>query len=759
MAELNLRDGYPIIPDATVLRPNAKGKARAEGTTPARSAPPSPSIFPPTSQPSGSTSSQPYQFPTTSPPPDYLATTTTSATRRRPPPLNSTALASSYFPPPASPIRSNSRPPSAGGTLVRAVPTNRTSTSIPSSPRTLRGSKSREFVASRRGSTAVVPKRRSRGDMTGDNTSISAASRRSSVHSTDGHPTPRRGSFADISSAALLRRGSLGATLAVPEAETDDFEDAGDEAEVRQHLSPPGSIVVRRRPSTESAGESGWSTDPSGSSPVVGRTLPRMEARAPSVALSHRQGSPALDLADFLRNTGPEPVSPAISFGLLGDSASSSRRPSNAAGWAQETLEAAQRTSKPRHVPRSATTTTLDETTGRSPTLDLAEFIRNGPPGDRNGSVSSTSGVASFQTKRIAREASSPPLRQGERSSNLDLADMIRNTGPEDGSSFHLENPSSSTTGLLDQASPPAGASRSRSPSPIVQKSAAKPPLQPRDPVPRRLGPNERSPTLELASLLRSTGPPGPSSANASGRFPPRTPAPTVDSANKGKEVERPSSSQGFTPRPRTEASSSSVQRRPSAGGKLVARSATTARVESDEDEELEDGGARRRGSGTSLLDAIRDGPPPGFESGPLLPSSASAQGVGPPSSPGSRQSKRWTMGAMHSMFLNRPSHDGGPTHASSRRESTETRRSSLQFDSHPDTMISPVDAAPAVPSPAVPLASTPLPPHDFKRAPASMYPQEQPSLPVSSQIPPDAHPANVSLPFFFAFGTCRASR
>ena len=156
MAELDLRDGYPIIPDPTVLKgqSNGKGKARAEvsASSTARASSPARTTFP------TSSGSQPYHFPTTSPPPDYVVNAPVpSPIRRRPPPLTSASMGNYGQYPLPSPVRATTRISAGAGHLVRTIPTNPRSTntssvrtmstgtrnsSVPlASPRTLRGQK------------------------------------------------------------------------------------------------------------------------------------------------------------------------------------------------------------------------------------------------------------------------------------------------------------------------------------------------------------------------------------------------------------------------------------------------------------------------------------------------------------------------------------------------------------------------------------------------------------------------------------------
>ncbi|KAM0755931.1 hypothetical protein T439DRAFT_320630 [Meredithblackwellia eburnea MCA 4105] len=855
MAELDVRDGYPIIPDPAILsaaaRLNGKGKGKAEPAAAAARAPsprvstfpPRPSTLAPTAPPLAppsasqpSTSSDPFHFPTTSPPPDYSAAVppspaaTISSTRRRPPPLNQSSLASASPHLPSSPIRPSARMTPTVGHLVRAIPTNPRSPvtrpgSVPSSPRTLRGQKSREFVASRRGSTAVIQKRKSRADMTGDSASVSAASRRSSVVSVpeDDRPTPRRGSLADstttgppgtiVGTSNMLRRPSLGATLSLAGSLPDEVEDGGDEADDdvprrrgSSFLSPiPGPV---RRASASSAGESGWATDPS-LSPDLGRaSSSRMEARESSYSSLVNGGtttSPSLELAEFLRSTGPSsdvlrppPASsqlslpdpdgsPKSTFSSRFGPKSQSSRDLSGSGWAQEALENAQRANKLRRAPPQS-----GDDHRRSSTRDLVDLFKSNP----FDGAGSTSGVPAFQNKKAPREPTSPPLRQGERSPNLELADVIRNSGPDDSlrqsetedsstyggaSSTHGDLDNSSTAHLLGLGDSPAGGSssaRSRSPSIVVNGTSqhpAMPPMLPRDASFPRLAAHERSPVMELAELIRETGPPRRDSFPTAGPFPAR--ARTPEPANR-REPERRASTvaerrasitteRRLSSATQRQNSSGSLEALPAPGGlqrsvsaraRLIARSPHTRKEDESEGEgdgeDVDDEDVpRRRGSGMTLAEAIRDGPPPGFtasSSTTNLPSSASAPTLSAgASSPGTRASKRWTMSGMGSLFLNRPGSSEGPNSAQlspSRRASMETRRSSLQLDPAAEPSASAVDAVPVVsPTPPPP---PPPPRTDQKRTHhSSLHPDGPPSLPASSQVPPDAHPANSSSP------------
>ncbi|KAK4699770.1 hypothetical protein P7C70_g6487, partial [Phenoliferia sp. Uapishka_3] len=121
----------------------------------------------------------------------------------------------------------------------------------------------------------------------------------------------------------------------------------------------------------------------------------------------------------------------------------------------------------------------------------------------------------------VPRAATLPRLSKNERSPTLDLAEMIRSTGPEDGPAIPTprrpSNPPPPQTYKRSrrpsQESPKISASSQvRSPSPVRPGSMhSRSPLVPGAATMPRPVNGERSPTLDLAEMIRSTGPEDPS--------------------------------------------------------------------------------------------------------------------------------------------------------------------------------------------------------------------------------------------------------
>ncbi|GAA5827052.1 hypothetical protein JCM11251_002223 [Rhodosporidiobolus azoricus] len=693
MHELNLRDGYPVVQDASIFEvqpghkaaSSAKGKGRAvpssrEGSSSSSGSSSRPiSTFPPSSsahlEPCPS-----YQFPpaarntatATGPPSDYMHSA--NSPRRRPPSWHQASLAS-----PSSPIRISSRTvhTPSNASFVRAVPTNPSTpttsafspsgaprgsvssmtTVTPGTPRNLRGQKSREFIAGRKGSTATignsVGKRRSRADL-----------------QTPPLPGSRRSSVASVSGASGTRRRGSSRRSSTRGGEEDDSVDADSE-----HLAVPplpstsssGTLTARRPPAISDSG--GWFTETGGYSPIP-RPRSRMEPRPPIKPQNPLERSPTSDLAEFLRDSGPEMRSPemdnvlAISRGrrrssitdnLLQAAKEAHLFPAAAGGTGRKTP------ARP-GFPRSVTTSHVaglalytDNGDGRKDELvemlhesaaevARAEERRRASMNDFRPSHGLSSGIDARSASLTQREARSPLLESRERSPAPDLAEVVvRETG---------------TTATY--------------PSPRHSPRAAATP---------RLEAGQKSPSVELAALLQETGP--------------------QDYASLSNTV-APSSTTGF-----------------------------------------------------------------GNSDAPLPPSS----------SPGTRASKRWTMsGVVGSKLLSRPRssssasipalpatsplHDRPASSASGRINSNGTvlppqprisQDSRSSNNSSPWEMVNdPMERAAASLAPPPPTMRQPsaVPSSDFKRRPAtSLHRSEAPSLPASSQIPPDAHPANSASP------------
>lgn len=757
MQELDARDGYPFIQDGALLKTtpasaDPKGKARADPS-------PNPSVSsrsPPsaTVSPANVGASASYQFPAASPPPDYSVSA--PSPRRRP----SSFHQSTSLIPPASPIRPHStRVNSSTGSFVTAVPTNprgslsgQGSMGPPlGSPRSVRGQKSREFVASRRGSTtAVVARRKSRADIS---TPPTPGSRRSSVVSERVGTSTR---------PPLPTEASAGA------ARLEDHDLLGAEGASPGRLGP-------RRSSSASLGESGWATDPSASPLAPPR---RMEPR--STPLSR---SSTADLADFIRNSGPDvaTVKEEEAEAEWRAKAQARRSASN-----PSVLQGVTRAGAP-EVQRSRSNT--GDGFSKESTLPQMAGLGLGGVQFAEPFRSPIAGLP----RPIPREAASPRPRQGESSPLLELADLIRNSGPEpvvvadttaanSSASFqkpearaaasprlqkNQSSPSMELAALLRETGP-SSTSTSSSSSPMLLGGGFSS-LPPSDPLPTA-APNgllRRSPALNSVETLRDDVEPPLGTSRASNLFPMRPSSAASGSIRR----ERDSS---IIPKSSSENSLSAptvpgVQRRTSQ--RLVARKPTTAAspdaASTDDEEDDEDAPPRRRQHTMTLDEMIRDGPPPGLI-GPstsasqyagLVPSGSStsihsaASGGG---SPSNRSSKRWTMSGMSSKLLSRPSSAGDAGISSASVQQQQERRSMDPRPSSWDMVDRPPrrreESAPTestAPAPQRPLprsASTPLPPHDFKRSTSHLQSNaEQPQLAASSQLPPDAHPASVS--------------
>ncbi|GAA6006423.1 hypothetical protein JCM10207_004928, partial [Rhodosporidiobolus poonsookiae] len=697
MAELDIRDGYPIIQDASIFDPKRSADVKGKG----RAAPPPPdsldpssssrpiSTFPPSLRADASPS---YQFPPSTAPPDYTAPA--PSPRRRPPSWHTSRPPSWHqggaVPP--SPARSTHRNVPASAPFVRAVPTNPANpaprgsvssqtTVTPGTPRTIRGQKSREFSAGRKGSSATIRNRRSRADL---HTPPLPGSRRSSLASQGG----RRGSS----------QGS-------PRAE----EDEQDRERFEPHLPVPSPLSASRRPSAMS--DSGWMTE---SSPVP-RSGSRMEPRAPVKPQNPLERSPTSDLADFLRESGPEMHSPEM------DTVLSSSRQRRRSSITDNLLQA----SKDAHLfpaKNSPTRPGFVRSVTASHVAGLQLYTAGTSDGEKDELVEmlqeSAAEVASDHRRASVndfrrhepRPATSPPLKQQERSPALELAELLRETGPEEP--------------LRVSPDPALAAARSARPSP-------------RQPTTPRLGAGQKSPSMELAELLRQTGPkddsPGSSSSLEQETFstPLQDPEATFDDPF-------------VTSRPHAPAASANNGKAPQNGSRLVARSPVAGAESTDET----DGGAASDGRKRrpTLAEVIREGP---------LPSTSAGLGISAgASSPGSRASKRWTM----SGFLGRPRSDSQtdslsasplpnrPASSASNYQNPPPRRSEdSRGSSSPWEMVPEPSRAPEERQPA-PRSSRRA--EEYKRRPASsLHRSEPPVLPTSNQVPPDAHPANSASP------------
>ncbi|GAA6058745.1 hypothetical protein JCM10212_003433 [Sporobolomyces blumeae] len=321
-------------------------------------------------------------------------------------------------------------------------------------------------------------------------------------------------------------------------------------------------------------------------------------------------------------------------------------------------------------------------------------------------SASTVSGRTFRSGRYQARAPTSRSLAPDERSATLELADMIRDTGPS--------GPSTAAPSNL-----------SRSPSQHLSPTSSRRPSAEARPVPRhastpKLGQGQKSPSMELAALLKETGP--------------------GDSSSSSHQL------------------SHSNDRRRSNGDRLVARSpfATPVADSSDDGSDASPSAARRKGQ--TLIEAISSGPLTVGENaglGIMAPDEAESEATNGRTG-SSRINKRWTMGGMSSLLsrsspststaddqsasrIDRPSSLRPARPASTRpRASIETARSAEQWET--------VSQSEPLAQPAVPLMTgrggeVPI---DGKRRPRpSLHPPETPTIPQSSQVPPDTHSAH----------------
>ena len=742
MNDLDARDGYPYLPNgvdgagplASSSAP-AKGKAKAEPFVPSATRPQS--IFPRPQSSRGASSSsaqpEPFHFPASSPPPDYSIAAPSPSLRRRVP--------SAYGPgsllSPVSPARTTT------GSIVRAVPTNLGSSGMvgPASPRTLRAQKSREFVASRRGSGAVLPRRKSRIDVNEPSSSSRRGSVASSVDRPEAQPAPPLPSLDRVSASAASF--SLSSPLA-PTA-TDD-----------RLLSACGGGQRRQSTASSIGDESSWHTSVGGS-PNPDRLQPRREE-----SIMARRASATAELALFLRQSGPNELAPPPRI----------TRAKSVGDEIRSLLPSRSQSS----IGRSATSPALQNVPAPSPTASLTEFLRLSTGSanselDRRHSAALTnfSSSGSSLPKLKSREPTSPKLISTERSPTADLIDMLRETGPDD-------------------VNPRQGLSRRPTP-----REASSPALKL----------HEMSPEMELAGFMRETGPDSVGAGSGMSRTPSslapawngsyngsdsRLPLLGAAPSDEGGDSRRSSVGEGgFDPAAAraamaaqaTAGSSLSVNspvrpgfaRTLSAQRRLIARSPITESlpVEGSESESSPEIGAAPfppdRRKSLTLSQMMRDGPPPGAGlGGPIVPPASNLLPHAP-SAPGSPQSrsKRWTMSVGSMLGASRQS-SGSPTGGGSaglvpspRRVSSDGRasmeRTQLELN-HPLPVAQPSPEVPrqvqAVSAPSPPPAAPTWAPGsgDLKRPAVPLHrASHAPSVPASSQAPPDTHPANPTSP------------
>ncbi|GAA5913181.1 hypothetical protein JCM8208_001693 [Rhodotorula glutinis] len=410
MQEVDARDGYPLVV-AKPTKPSGglKGKERAR-TTNDSLAPPPPPPPPHALAPAASTG---YQFPPTAvaapadlsvPRPREQAAPSSTTTRRRPTSWHQAAN-------PTPPVRISRQ--LSTGSIVRAVPTNppaprpsdsvQSSSTAPSGAPTLRSQKSREFVAGRRGSTASIPRRRSRADL-----DTPGESRRTSAHST------------------LSRRNS--AWLA------GEGGSSGGTGSSARRASVP---AVPRLPGTATSTD-GQHGDSSSSFAAFPSAAKRMQPRAPVKAQqAPHERSPTSDLADFLRDSGPEMLSPEMDNVLA---SVRERRRSSVADNVLNTAPGAQLFPAGSTSSRSAFS--QSQTAAQLAGLalytmgdkgDVVEILCEPQPEGRGPSATDDPLVPPpVPPKHEARGATTPRLEAGQPSPSMELAALLRDTEPDE---------------------------------------------------------------------------------------------------------------------------------------------------------------------------------------------------------------------------------------------------------------------------------------------------------------------------------------
>ncbi|KAK4055227.1 hypothetical protein OIV83_000507 [Microbotryomycetes sp. JL201] len=380
LAETSRQAGYPIM-QASHLRPPAKSKS---------------------SKPSATERVRDRLedlAPLPSPPPQYDSIAHQRPTVRRQSSRPSSwhqSSSSAFYPPPPSP----SRPVMArgsSGTIVDSVPRNprgsignqgSVGSSTSNGVRHVRGQKSREFVASRRGSTATVAsRRRSRVDVHGSH-SPGSLSRRSSCASVE-HGR---------------RQSSTGFTLTPG---TPSFES--------QKLSVAPASLIRQ--TSETASDSGWITSNGASpcppfndyfsQPVSPRTLVPPSLTGSQVAAT---GSVAVQTAGIASTSSSDALS-ALPFPSRPRSARSMprHRPQSVVPRSSSDFLPPSARLLPRK-PTTLASPATDQGTEGSPereTLSLADIIRDGLPLPSSLPASSSAPLLRLNEASASVEASS----------------------------------------------------------------------------------------------------------------------------------------------------------------------------------------------------------------------------------------------------------------------------------------------------------------------------------------------------------------
>lgn len=435
MQEVDARDGYPLATSTTKgykMGSGTKGKERARTTSDSLSAP---APAPPARAPSAG-----YQFPPSSvhdtiPPPEQAAVPRPNAPagRRRPPSWHQATN-------PTSPVRISRQPSSAS--IVRAVPTNPTNPPAPrgsissqgtatnaASTRVVRPQKSREFIAGRRGSTATVgSRRRSRADLDSP-----TESRRTSVHS------------------AVSRRGSARYAAEHEGAGGGTGSGASRRASVPAVPRLPGAMPL----------------------PLTKRMEPRPPVKTSQDPLER---SPTSDLADFLRDSGPQMRSPEMDRLLA---SSRTRRRSSVTDNVLQTGANAQL------FPTAKAARSAFERSQMAEQLAGLALYTTGDDGEMVEMLRSDAvalGAPPVPPKPRARGPTTPLLEPGQQSPSMELAALLRDTAPEDA----LAEPDEERGGAGAAAA--AAAAREAALNRLEARSTGTSPIQ---------GPREGSPSLE----------------------------------------------------------------------------------------------------------------------------------------------------------------------------------------------------------------------------------------------------------------------
>ncbi|GAA6052565.1 hypothetical protein NBRC10513_003357 [Rhodotorula toruloides] len=470
MAEIDIKDGYPIIQDAAIFdsatptprSAAAKGKQRADPSDASSSSHDAPlATFPRPSQLAPNSS---YQFPSTSPTGSQAPTPRRrpSLARNRPPSWHrlSNPLYSAVSP--TSPIRISGRQTPSSTSIVHTLPTATPRGSVSSqatvqagTPRTIRPQKSRDFVAGRHGSTATMQRRYSRAD--GGATSPGRRSSAPSLHS-------RRASTRSVSG----RKSSADGVSDVP--------------------------------------------------PVPSR---RYEPRAPVKTLNTLERSPTSDLAEFLATTGPDLDSPELDRVLA---SSRERRRSSIAEQVAQTEKDAQLFPAAK---RSARSTASSHAAGLAAfgARDDSTLVEHLDVGDTNSSEAATDVPPPLPPKPQARRASTALLSPGQKSPSMDLAEWISQTGPA--GDQRLATTRGPRPDLSNGFRDPFSNASAPSQSPQIPSAASSPTSRPtsrfapRSPVvsselDEGASVSPRGTELSLAEIIRDGPPSSPSLGNAS---------------------------------------------------------------------------------------------------------------------------------------------------------------------------------------------------------------------------------------------------